>query len=81
MDAETALEPRRPRLNPYTKAQRRERIFTRLKLGGTYEKIAREEVVSDRRIRQIAADAGGPDDPTSAAATAPSAIEEKHSNS
>ena len=50
-------KPARPKLNPYTKALRRERIFARLRLGLTYEKIAREEGVSDRRIRQIVADA------------------------
>ena len=42
---------------PLTKALRRERIFARLRLGWTYDKIAREEGVSDRRIRQIVADA------------------------
>jgi len=57
MDMETAAKPARRRLNPYTKAERRERIFARLRLGGTYEKIAREEGVSERRILQIVADA------------------------
>jgi hypothetical protein len=57
MDTETALKPARPRLDPFTKAERRERIFARLRLGWTYEKVAREEGVSDRRIRQIVADA------------------------
>jgi DNA-binding NarL/FixJ family response regulator len=57
MDAETDPKPARPRLNPYTKALRRERIFARLSLGWSYDKIAREEGVSDRRVRQIVADA------------------------
>ena len=57
MDADTEPKPARPRLNPYTKAVRRERIFARLALGWSYDKIAREEGVSDRRIRQIVADA------------------------
>jgi hypothetical protein len=58
MDNETAPQPaRRPRLNPFTKAERRQRIIGRLRLGWTYEKIAIEEGVSARRIRQIAADA------------------------
>ncbi len=57
MDADTEPKPARSRLNPYTKALRRERIFARLSLGWTYDKIAREEGVSDRRIRQIVADA------------------------
>ena len=57
MDADTEPKPARPRLNPYTKAVRRERIFARLSLGWSYDKIAREEGVSDRRIRQIVTDA------------------------
>jgi hypothetical protein len=57
MDADTEPKPARPRLNPYTKALRRERIFARLSLGWSYDKIAREEGVSDRRVRQIVADA------------------------
>ena len=57
MDADTEPKPARSRLNPYTKALRRERIFARLSLGWTYDKIAREEGVSDRRIRQIVGDA------------------------
>jgi hypothetical protein len=56
MDAETAAKPARRRLNPYTKAERRERIFARLRLGWSYEKVALEEGVSERRIRQIVAD-------------------------
>ena len=43
MDADTEPKPARPRLNPYTKALRRERIFARLSLGWSYDKIAREE--------------------------------------
>ena len=57
MDTEKAPKQARPRLNPYTKALRRERIFARIKLGWTYERIARDEGVSDRRIRQIVTDA------------------------
>jgi hypothetical protein len=57
MDMDTEPKPARPRLNPLTKALRRERIFARLRLGWTYEKIAREEGVTDRRIRQIVVDA------------------------
>jgi predicted transcriptional regulator len=57
MDTETAPRAARPRLNPYTKAERRERILARLRLGWTHEKIAQEEGVSERRIRQIVADA------------------------
>jgi hypothetical protein len=30
---EAAGKPARPRLNPYTKAERRERVFARLRLG------------------------------------------------
>ena len=57
MDAETAHEPARPRLNPYTKALRRERIFSRLRLGWPYAEIAHEERVSERRVRKIVSDA------------------------
>ena len=57
MDTETAPGRARPRLNPFTKAERRERIFAWLRLGWTYEKIAREEGLSERRVRQIVADA------------------------
>ena len=68
MDNETAPQPaRRPRLNPFTKAERRQRILAWLRLGWTYEKIAIEEGLSARRIRQIAADTvrrEGLDDPT-----------------
>jgi hypothetical protein len=57
MDAEMAPEPARPRLNPYTKALRRERIFSRLRLGWPYTEIAREERLSERRVRKIVSDA------------------------
>ena len=49
---EQTLEPRR-RLNVLTKAERRQRIFTRLREGWAYDEIAREERVSAERIRQI----------------------------
>jgi predicted transcriptional regulator len=48
---------RRPRLNVYVKALRRERIFSRLRLGAPYADIARDEGVTERRVRQIVADA------------------------
>ncbi len=57
MEAETGARPARPRLNPYAKALRRERIFARLRLGWAYRDIAREERVSEQRIRQIVSDA------------------------
>jgi len=57
MDAQTAPEPARRRLNPYTKALRRERIFSRLRLGWPYAEIAREERLSERRVRKIVSDA------------------------
>ena len=57
MDAETAPKPARPRLNPYTKALRRERIFSRLRLGWPTAEIAREERLSERRVRKIVSDA------------------------
>jgi len=47
----------RPRLNVYVKALRRERIFSRLRLGAPYADIARDEGVTERRVRQIVADA------------------------
>jgi hypothetical protein len=56
MDSGTAL-PKRPRLNPYGKALRRERIFARLRGGWAYEEIAREERVMIRRVRQIVSEA------------------------
>jgi DNA-binding NarL/FixJ family response regulator len=57
MDKETAPQPARPRLNPYTKALRRERIFSRLRLGASSADIAREEGLSEQRVRKIVADA------------------------
>jgi DNA-binding NarL/FixJ family response regulator len=57
MDAETVPKPARPRLNPYTKALRRERIFSRLRMGWPYAEIAREERLSERRVRKIVSDA------------------------
>ena len=57
MDAETVPNPARPRLNPYTKALRRERIFSRLRLGSSYAEIGREERLSERRVRKIVSDA------------------------
>jgi len=49
---EQTPEPRR-RLNILTKAERRKRIFTRLRDGWAYDEIAREERVSPERVRQI----------------------------
>jgi hypothetical protein len=49
---EQTPEPRR-RLNVLTKAERRRRIFARLREGWAYDEIAREERVSAERIRQI----------------------------
>ena len=49
---EQTPEPRR-RLNILTKAERRQRIFARLREGWAYDEIAREERVSAERIRQI----------------------------
>ena len=57
MNAETVREPARPPLNPYTKALRRERIFSRLRLGWPTANIAREERLSERRVRRIVSDA------------------------
>jgi hypothetical protein len=51
-------EPRR-RLNVLTKAERRKRIFARLREGWAYDEIAREERVSAERIRQIVAEVLG----------------------
>ena len=41
------------RLNILTRAERRRRIFARLREGWAYDEIAREERVSAERIRQI----------------------------
>ncbi len=54
MEINTA--PARPRLNPYTKALRRERIFARVRLGASAGDIAREEGVSEQRVRKIISD-------------------------
>jgi hypothetical protein len=51
-------EPRR-RLNVLTKAERRKRIFGRLREGWAYDEIAREERVSAERIRQIVSEVLG----------------------
>jgi predicted transcriptional regulator len=57
MDQDTVAQPARPRLNPYTKALRRERVFSRLRLGASSADIAREEGLSEQRVRKIVADA------------------------
>ena len=57
MDQDAAPRPARPQLNPYTKALRRERIFSQLRLGASCEDIAREEGLSGQRVRKIVADA------------------------
>ncbi|HEX9169301.1 MAG TPA: hypothetical protein VF886_10325 [Roseiarcus sp.] len=57
MDGDTVPHPKRPKLNPYTKALRRERIFSRLRLGWPYEKIALWEGISQQRVRKIVSDA------------------------
>jgi hypothetical protein len=57
MDAETTAKPARPRLNPFTKAERRERIFAWRRLGWAYADIAREEGLSEQRVQQIASEA------------------------
>ena len=51
MDQEAAPAKRRP--NAYLRELRRARIFTRLREGWPYTEIAREEGLTDRRIRQI----------------------------
>jgi hypothetical protein len=55
---EQTPEPRR-RLNVLTKAERRQRIFARLREGWAYDEIAREERVSAERIRQIVSEVLG----------------------
>ncbi len=52
---EQTSEPRR-RLNVLGKAERRKRIFARLREGWAYEEIAGEERLSAERIRQIVAE-------------------------
>jgi hypothetical protein len=54
MDQEAAPAKRRP--NAYLRELRRARIFTRLREGWPYTEIAREEGLTDRRIRQIVSD-------------------------
>ena len=55
MDQEaTPAVKRRP--NAYLRELRRARIFTRLREGWPYTEIAREEGLTDRRIRQIVSD-------------------------
>jgi hypothetical protein len=51
-------EPRR-RLNVLTKAERRQRIFARLREGWAYDEIAREQRVSAERICQIVSEVLG----------------------
>jgi hypothetical protein len=51
MDQEAAPAKRRP--NAYLRELRRARIFARLREGWPYTEIAREEGLTDRRIRQI----------------------------
>lgn len=57
MDQDAAQKPARPRLNPYTRALRREGIFSRLQLGASSADIAREEGISEQRVRKIVSDA------------------------
>ena len=56
MDKDTIPQTGRPRLNLYTKALRRERIFSQLHLGASYADIAREEGLREQRVRKIVAD-------------------------
>lgn len=56
MGAQALPSRSRPKLNPYTKALRRERIFINLRLGHNYQEIAGEEWISDRRVRKIVSD-------------------------
>jgi hypothetical protein len=51
-------QPRR-RLKVLTKAERRQRIFARLREGWAYDEIAREERVSAERVRQIVSEVLG----------------------
>jgi hypothetical protein len=59
MDANQAPQAARPRprLNIYVRALRREGIFSRLRLGAPYEDIARDEGLTERRVRPIVAGA------------------------
>ncbi len=49
----------RPRLNIVTRAERRDRIFARLREGWGYEEIGREERISGERVRQIVSETLG----------------------
>ena len=53
MDQEAAPVAKRRRPNAHLRELRRARIFTRLREGWPYTEIAREEGLTDRRIRQI----------------------------
>ncbi len=55
MDADTP-KPARPKLNLYTKALRRERVFARVQVGASIAEIAREEGLSEQRVRKIISD-------------------------
>ena len=65
---EQTSEPRR-RLNVLTKAERRKRIFARLREGWAYDEIAREERVSAERIRQIVSEVSASGSSTAAPTT------------
>jgi len=56
MDSESPARKARPRLNLYTKALRRERIFDRVRLGASIGDIASEEGLSPQRVRKIVSD-------------------------
>ncbi len=56
MDSESPAGKARPRLNLYTKALRRERIFDRVRLGASIGDIASEERLSPQRVRKIVSD-------------------------
>jgi predicted transcriptional regulator len=56
MEIDKTPRPARPRLKPYTKALRRERIFARVRVGASTADIAREEGLSEQRVRKIIAD-------------------------
>ena len=52
-------EKLRPRLNILGKAERRKRIFARLREGWAYDEIAGEERISAERVRQIVSEVLG----------------------
>jgi predicted transcriptional regulator len=56
MDRERAPKPAQARLNPYTKVLRRERVFARVRVGASVVEIAREEGLSEQRLRKIISD-------------------------